>query len=479
MGGEHALHGGDAPDLVGSSPRGRGTHNSLFAGRLSPRFIPAWAGNTQIVLVWIARTTVHPRVGGEHSGRLATDNTYRGSSPRGRGTLGCGHLPYPGHRFIPAWAGNTSRWRPGCRSTSVHPRVGGEHHGHPSASVHVIGSSPRGRGTPTGKARLQWRGGFIPAWAGNTNPCTRDLGQELGSSPRGRGTHTPPGRARARRRFIPAWAGNTDSSRPRNGGHPVHPRVGGEHVIAELRNVQRSTPVHPRVGGEHWRPGGLGTVCSGSSPRGRGTPPACRSRCFHRRFIPAWAGNTARAPSHAVCISVHPRVGGEHVIAELRANGYAGSSPRGRGTLSRHRARGCRRNDNGSSPRGRGTHAQQPVVHDRDLFIPAWAGNTSHVHRSDRSHTVHPRVGGEHRLDGGDSVCCYRFIPAWAGNTNACPASSGAASVHPRVGGEHGTAGVCDVGTFGSSPRGRGTQMHADEPAARTRFIPAWAGNTP
>ena len=49
----------------------------------------------------------------------------------------------------------------------------------------------------------------------------------------------------------------------------------------------------------------------------------------------------------------HPRVGGEHVIATLAFMGYAGSSPRGRGT---------RLND---------TLGKLNI-----RIIPAWAGNT-------------------------------------------------------------------------------------------------------
>ncbi len=52
--------------------------------------------------------------------------------------------------------------------------------------------------------------------------------------------------------------------------------------------------------------------------------------------------------------SVHPRVGGEHLVAVREYQEVAGSSPRGRGTLV-------------------GT-----LIAERDQrFIPAWAGNTA------------------------------------------------------------------------------------------------------
>ena len=71
------------------------------------------------------------------------------------------------------------------------------------------------------------------------------------------------------------------------------------------------------------------------------------------RFIPAWAGNTGGITLTSVAHAVHPRVGGEHHAAPGRDHVPHGSSPRGRGTLSRRQGPGppCR-------------------------FIPAWAGNT-------------------------------------------------------------------------------------------------------
>ena len=75
---------GSAP--IGSSPRGRGTLHRYEDGAGNWRFIPAWAGNTQACLFFLAAHAVHPRVGGEHriSGREGI--AASGSSPRGRGT---------------------------------------------------------------------------------------------------------------------------------------------------------------------------------------------------------------------------------------------------------------------------------------------------------------------------------------------------------------------------------------------------------
>ena len=198
------------------------------------RFIPAWAGNTISILRGQLHQAVHPRVGGEHMIAECSQRLPLGSSPRGRGTpevnISCGrrHV-FARHRFIPAWAGNTSIRGAIDNRPPVHPRVGGEHASMISALFALNGSSPRGRGTHVIQGSLEEISRFIPAWAGNT---WRRFGA---------------GRAR-----------------------PVHPRVGGEHG-----NAKRGPPSSP-----------------GSSPRGRGTPVGQRNHSFHPRFIPAWAGNT-------------------------------------------------------------------------------------------------------------------------------------------------------------------------------------------
>ena len=133
--------------------------------------------------------------------------------------------------------------------------------------------------------------------------------------------------------------------------------------------------------------------------------------------------------------TVHPRVGGEHAIHHAANMTKNGSSPRGRGTLN-------------------GTSQCTPAPR----FIPAWAGNTR---------------------DGTPITNKGRFIPAWAGNTPHNPLSAPLYAVHPRVGGEHRARDEFPNVEFGSSPRGRGTQMTSPSSCLLLRFIPAWAGNTP
>ncbi len=152
----------------------------------------------------------------------------------------------------------------------------------------------------------------------------------------------------------------------------------------------------------------------------------------------------------------------------------------------------------GSSPRGRGTLPAIQRAPQSRRFIPAWAGNTERPIRPTCRQSVHPRVGGEHRVPPRASLSYSgssprgrgtprsgecggqraRFIPAWAGNTPDPCLTPSPKPVHPRVGGEHDFCGVKPLPCLGSSPRGRGTLLRGAGAAFLGRFIPAWAGNT-
>ena len=132
---------------AGSSPRWRGTPR-LHGRVCNPlRFIPARAGNTPRDRSLSSRASVHPRAGGEHLDSPIVNSTIVGSSPRGRGTHGLGSRLLAYCRFIPALAGNTNATRRGRRPSSVHPRAGGEHGALIAYLFAPDGSSPRGRGT--------------------------------------------------------------------------------------------------------------------------------------------------------------------------------------------------------------------------------------------------------------------------------------------------------------------------------------------
>ncbi len=209
-------------------------------------------------------------MGGEHNAHQSHVGSNGGSSPRGRGTQRQVCSVRGCHRFIPAWAGNTAPCTPARILSAVHPRVGGEHLSCFGTSSDPFGSSPRGRGTRPGAAAC-WRA----------------------------------------RRFIPAWAGNT----------------------ARRRSTRSARTVHPRVGGEHSRHASIACASAGSSPRGRGTRGRNAATAGQVRFIPAWAGNTPRRKRIRPQTAVHPRVGGEHSFFLNSSWLNLGSSPRGRGTL--------------------------------------------------------------------------------------------------------------------------------------------------
>ena len=152
----------------------------------------------------------------------------------------------------------------------------------------------------------------------------------------------------------------------------------------------------------------------------------------------------------------------------------------------------------GSSPRMRGTLSPSASKFRPNRFIPAYAGNTCVLAALDRRSAVHPRVCGEHVShpfrhppDRGSSPRMrgtlihavahpleQRFIPAYAGNTQAGGKADRIVAVHPRVCGEHASEDWQAFGPAGSSPRMRGTRNPKRIPARNIRFIPAYAGNT-
>ena len=130
--------------------------------------------------------------------------------------------------------------------------------------------------------------GLIPARAGTTASCTRELPRR-GAHPRSRGDHL-------RVRSVPAWGG-----------------------------------AHPRSRGDHRMNSGSAPVIAGSSPLARG--PLCRqssARC-RRGLIPARAGTTERLEKIDFARRAHPRSRGDHYHPGNRAGVDGGSSPLARG----------------------------------------------------------------------------------------------------------------------------------------------------
>ena len=357
----------------GPSPRARGTQIGESRAQPARRSIPACAGNTAPDAALLPRLPVHPRVRGEHA-------TLAGAADGA-------------DRSIPACAGNTSRDYSTIPRVAVHPRVRGEHQASAPDYVDTDGPSPRARGT------LQ-----------------------------------PLLKAIEARRSIPACAGNTASTWWRWAVSSVHPRVRGEHQRTHpLRDtLDRSIPACagntlwimyptetlrsiPACAGNTPARSIAARSPSGPSPRARGT------RGFLRRW---WRS-----------FSVHPRVRGEHLQAELANLTPSGPSPRARGTRSLESEAGTVR---AVHPRVRGEHraaSGRAWTHARS--IPACAGNTPGLPHPPRSISVHPRVRGEHVHRPAQIEVLRRSIPACAGNT--------------------GLSNVSGANPNGPSPRARGT----------------------
>ena len=105
----------------------RGTHAFNPSGKDSGGIIPAYAGNTAAVKLAQLDDGDHPRVCGEHTLSGIAERTGLGSSPRMRGTRVAQCDDRAGGGIIPAYAGNTSLVILVCTAPRDHPRVCGEH----------------------------------------------------------------------------------------------------------------------------------------------------------------------------------------------------------------------------------------------------------------------------------------------------------------------------------------------------------------
>ena len=132
---------------VGSSPRVRGMGDQAADVPQALRFIPACAGNGWCCVVSRGDLLVHPRVCGERGKARVVTFQAPGSSPRVRGTGHPSRAAPTVLRFIPACAGNGGETTGAPRPGSVHPRVCGERVHPRELPRHVVGSSPRVRGT--------------------------------------------------------------------------------------------------------------------------------------------------------------------------------------------------------------------------------------------------------------------------------------------------------------------------------------------
>ena len=247
--GEHGLIACPALAVFGSSPRARGTPIPYIRFLAATGIIPACAGNTPRDCRPNRPPWDHPRVRGEHNWPLQLRYAPKGSSPRARGTLDSVEFVARRDRIIPACAGNTPAEFVPPDVAWDHPRVRGEHMANVNNLFRNSGSSPRARGTLGQRIWNSRRAGIIPACAGNTtapngaarrsrdHPRVRgeheviDLleQREEGSSPRARGTRFGQRQRCWVRGIIPACAGNTFPVMTSGLASRDHPRVRGEH----------------------------------------------------------------------------------------------------------------------------------------------------------------------------------------------------------------------------------------------------------
>ena len=256
--------------IVGSSPRVRGTPIVVFPTPLLPRFIPACTGNALLLRNWHNLTSVHPRVYGERIGDVSQNVEADGSSPRVRGTRNVSGTALERFRFIPACTGNASLQSTHRVEWPVHPRVYGERARQVRPQFGVIGSSPRVRGTLGCGVRSIEAARFIPACTGNASTWhqsgrrepvhPRVYGERVagkvahgpasGSSPRVRGTLAAGTITVTGARFIPACTGNAPLNVTMAAVGTVHPRVYGER-FPSTTPMDGSIGSSPRVRGTH------------------------------------------------------------------------------------------------------------------------------------------------------------------------------------------------------------------------------------
>ena len=170
----------------GTSPHARGKGHPQPLRTVSPRYIPACAGQGKLRPRRVDRPMVHPRMRGARPRRMVHAHGAHGTSPRARGKAR-GHRCYPGRqRYIPACAGQGIRRGQRVARSTVHPRVRG-------ARIHINaytyqkdGTSPRARGKGWSLALRASISRYIPACAGQGT--ARELGLPIPSvHPRVRG----------------------------------------------------------------------------------------------------------------------------------------------------------------------------------------------------------------------------------------------------------------------------------------------------
>ena len=201
-----------------------------------------------------------------------------------------------------------------------------------------------------------------------------------------------------------------------------------------MRIVPLALGDHPRIRGEHDFSDEKPIPVAGSSPHTRGAHTHASLLLRAGGIIPAYAGSTPTSREERGHVPDHPRIRGEHPDIARRARTCPGSSPHTRGAPG---------------------FSLFPRMESR--IIPAYAGSTCGSIKWIPAPWDHPRIRGEHLLDGrgkprneGSSphtrgalhsrarrVQEHGIIPAYAGSTPRPGAGQSPAADHPRIRGEH------------------------------------------
>ena len=333
------------------------------------------------------------------------------------------------------------------------------------------GLSPRSRGSPAHELLEALKRGSIPALAGKPSDQAH-ANRESSVYPRARGEAC----------VTPSGPSVTAGLSPRSRGSPIEyvtttslggsiPALAGKPQPPEPRH--RPGTVYPRARGEARGHRDAASACLGLSPRSRGSLswPGLGARV--RGSIPALAGKPSDLEDGHGEPQVYPRARGE---ADTKVAIWVVRM--------------------GLSPRSRGSRGMGTSIRTSRGSIPALAGKPHRDGTPPVGRWVYPRARGEaHSRDGIDyrseglsprsrgSLCRNiryrtptRSIPALAGKPMALHVRYELSQVYPRARGEALTLKDAGGGSWGLSPRSRGSPWGNVVAWMSRRSIPALAG---
>ena len=136
----------------------------------------------------------------------------------------------------------------------------------------------------------------------------------------------------------------------------------------------------------------------------------------------------------------HPRIRGEHALAEAGQERAAGSSPHTRGAHPLW------------------TNYLKPLG-----IIPAYAGSTPERHCFRGESADHPRIRGEHVVPLPGATLACGSSPHTRGARERISRLNPRTADHPRIRGEHGRTPANGGALMGSSPHTRGARRAPEQ----------------